>query len=477
MANWLSRIAQLLTKTAEGQYRPGPYYLPVSGGWLSADVGSTTNWWQRGYNLQSACSPTAMVEACISAYAQTTAMCPGYHWVTDDDHGRTRQINSALSRILKKPNGYQTISDFMLNLVRNLYAYGNSYAVALRNSRYEVTELHLMNPASCSPVFIDGEVFYSLHGNVVVDYMKDFPTEQGFIPQRDVLHLKLNATPYNPLKGMSPILAALNDIAANNAMLQQQLNFYLNQARPSAVLATDLNLNKEQVDALRERWNDQVKGLAAGGTPILTAGLKPVTLSQNPVDSQLAEMMKLSEQHIALAFRIPMQILGIGAGTPMSSTEALMNSWLASSLGFCLNHIEEGFGKLFVLKGYPDEYMELDTAALLRSNFKERIDALTRGVQGGIISPNEARASENYKAVKYGDEPRVQQQVVPLSAASQIQQQGPGSGPPIHAAPGPGAPPPAAAQKDAADVTRLSANITRHERQHLRARVNRIRHS
>jgi guanyl-specific ribonuclease Sa len=42
-------------------------------------------------------------------------------------------------------------------------------------------------------------------------------------------------------------------------------------------------------------------------------------------------------------------------------------------------------------------------------------------VQSGIYSPNEARASEDLDAVAFGDEPRTQAQVVPLSAAGSIQ--------------------------------------------------------
>jgi len=151
-------------------------------------------------------------------------------------------------------------------------------------------------------------------------------------------------------------------------------------------------------------------------------------------DSSVAEVMKMSEEKIALAFRVPLQILGLG-GPTYGSTEALMQSWIASGLGFCLNHVEEAFGVTFTLAGQPDEYVEFDTAALLRSAFKDRIDALTRGVQGGILSPNEAREREGLDSVKFGDEPRVQQQVVPLSAAGQIP-----------AAPGPKAPPSAAGQ-------------------------------
>jgi HK97 family phage portal protein len=265
-------------------------------------------------------------------------------------------------------------------------------------------------------------------------------TEQLIVPQRDVLHVRLNATrrryPF-PLVGDTPLGAALQDIATSNAMTQQQINFYLNQARPSAVLTTDLILDKDQVQFVRDRWDEQSKGLKAGGTPILTAGLKPQILSTNSKDAELADVMKLTEQRIALAFRVPLQILGIG-GTPFGSTELLMQSWIASGLGFALNHIEDAFGLLFNLDGQPDEYVEFDTAALLRSAFRDRIEGLARAVQGGIFSPNEARASESLDEVEFGDEPRVQQQVVPLSAAAAI--------PAAPASPGAPAQPPGAAQ-------------------------------
>jgi hypothetical protein len=97
-----------------------------------------------------------------------------------------------------------------------------------------------------------------------------------------------------------------------------------------------------------------------------------------------------------------------------------MQQWIATGLGFCLNHIEEAYGCFFGLKGKPDEYVEFSTDALLRAANKDRIEALARGVQGGIYAPNEAREKEGLDRVKYGDEPRVQAQVVPLSAASKI---------------------------------------------------------
>jgi len=324
-----------------------------------------------------------------------------------------------------------------LNVVRSLYLTGNAYALAMRNDRYEVDELHMMNPEMSYPRLAEtGEIFYWLGGNDVV--AKTFKEEYLVVPMRDVLHIRLHVERRRfpvPIVGESPIVAAYGDIGVAEAIAKQQTNFYLNEARPSAVISTDLVLDKDQTQALRDRWNEQVKGVNQGGTPILTAGLKVQPWAVSGKDAATADMLKLSNEHIALAFRVPLQILGIG-GAPYASTELLMQSWIASGLGFCLNHVEEAFGVLFQLKGQPDEYVEFNTAALLRSALKDRIDALARGVQGGIYSPNEARNEEGLADVPFGDEPRVQQQVVPLSAAGAIP-----AAPPAPAAGGPPSPP------------------------------------
>jgi HK97 family phage portal protein len=261
------------------------------------------------------------------------------------------------------------------------------------------------------------------------------------------------------------------DIAAGSAMTDQQIQFYLNQARPSAVLSTDLVLDAAQVQDLRDRWNDQVKGLHRGGTPILTSGLKVQPWNVPAKDAELAEIMKLSAQNIALAFRIPLQLLGIAGSAPYSSAELMMQTWYSTGLGFALNHIEEAYGVTFELAGQPDEYIEFDTAPLLRSAFKDRIEGMVRAVQGGVYSPNEARGLEGLDRVEFGDEPRVQAQLVPLSAATGIPSAPAApSAPASPAQPSPTAAPPAP-KVPADDVKREVRNILRAAERYSRRRI------
>lgn len=462
----VARISQTLSavrKAAEGAWRPGPYYLPVTHGWLPD--GAAVNWWQQGHTPYLAGARLAVIEACVSAYSQTMAMLPGDHWRSNDKGGRDRVTNSALSRILREPNDYQTMSDLLLNSVRQLYLEGNAYLLGLRNARYEISSLHLMDNRYCRAMIDgEGEVHYALGGNWVVQNRYGPLTT---VPARDVLHIKLHVDQLrNPLRGESPLVSAYLDAMTGQSIRGQQFLFYQNQAKPGFVLSTDLTLDKDQVSALRDRWQEQTTGANVGGTPILTSGLKPLQIPiTNFRDAQLAEVLRLTDQDIAMAFRVPPQIIGLqqahAVRSSSGSTEAMMQSWVQSGLGFCLNHVEEAFDQFFGLEGQPDEYTEFDTSVLLRSNFKDRIEGLARAVQGGIMSPNEARNAENFPSVEAGDEPRVQQQVVPLSAAEAIP-----------AAPAPHAPPSA---PPAAAPTNKAHDNARRRTAYRRILVNRSR--
>jgi len=449
--NWLSKILPWGKRTAvpEGAERPGPYFL--SDGWLPA--GTAWNFWQKGQNVRPYGDRSAMLEACVSAYSQTVPMCPGDHWRSLGNGGRERVTTSSLSRILRRPNDYQSISDFLLNLTRRLYEKGESFAYAVRNNRAEIVELHLMREGTPT-IAEDGSIFYSLHGNEIAEkrLRLDMPA-----PARDVLHVRLH-TPRHPLKGESPILAATLDMAMSGAALNQQIAFYINQARPSFLLTTDAEMDREQAEELRRWWDEYSQGENAGKTPIMTWGLKAQPIETNAVDGQLVEMLRMTDQAIALALRIPLPILGLG-GPTYASTELLMQDWIAKGLGFTLNHIEVAFDALFQLRGVPDEYTEFDTRALLRSAYKERIEGLARGVISGIYSPDEARAAEDLSAVPggHGAMPRVQQQVVPLSYGTELQPPKPAADTP----PQDGAPNPNDGGADAGDGSTNAADSQR----------------
>jgi len=477
MASWLDTLLKPFRGASvkqEGAPREGPWVVQFPDGALPNEWGKYWNYWQMNYDpVRGKGGVSAVVEACVSAYAQTIAQCPGDHWRATGDGGRERVTTSALSRILRSPNAYQSRSDFILNLVRNLFIDGNSYHLAIRNSRFEPSELHPFDPRlSQAIVGKDQQIFYELAGNNVLE--ADGISAAGYdplaislggytgmntkriAPARDVLHVKLEAERGNWLKGVAPLRHAADAIIAQRLIGAQLINFFGNMNRPPGVIETDLNFTKEQITELRARLNETWRGIdnLDAGPPILTNGMKFKGVAMSAKEAEVAQALKLTQDEIFMVYGVPPAILGLADKGTFSSTEALMQFWLSRGLGYAINHIEVAFDQFFGLKGWPDEYVEFDTRALLRVAYKDRIEALARGVQGGIFSPNEARNAEDLPDADYGDEPRVQQQVVPLSAWAQTENEEPVT--PAPEAP-PAAPPaePAEDEKDAGNINEL----------------------
>lgn len=433
----------------------GPGLIPMS--W-------PLNYWQCGLNpLPEA--PCSIVDACVWAYVRAIAQLPGYHMEELDNAGRETLTTTALSRILRVPNTYQTRSDFLTHGIRSLLYEGNWYSFAIRNARQEIAELHWLKPDACKAITVPvagqrvHEVFYELSDANPILNLEEFEIEgRVIVPARNILHVKL-MTPRHPLIGDTWLSSLWSDLASRAAMSAGMSTFFNNSSRPSGVITTDMSLERTQVEELRTRWLQQTTGTNAGGTPILTHGLKWQQTGISQRDAQVVDALKLSDKQIAGVFGVPGILVGIDDGKPFASTEALMNFWLANGLNYLLDHIEVQIDQFFGLPA--NEWTEYDTEALLRTELATRIDALVKGVQGGVYAPNEARAKEGYKSVKAGDEPRVQQQVVPLSFATDPPPKPEPAAPAIPPAPAPPAAGDQGAEDDAADTGKLFGLIAR----------------
>lgn len=366
------------------------------------------NYWQKNYRPMGT-DGNATVAGCVDAYAQAMSSLPPKHLRINDRGGKDWLQNSAFTRVMRKPNGYQSRSDFTLNFICNLLYKGNAYAFATRNDRNEINALHIM-PSDNTMPYIDPEskaIFYGFGSNPLVG------ETQLMAPQRDVLHVRLHC-PRHPLVGVTPIENCALSIASNTALLAHQATFFNNMSRPSGIISTDQILKKDQLDQLRQAWAAQSQGMNSGEVPILGGGMKFQSLSLSSEDAQLVDAYHMSVEDIARAFRIPLPLIGDLKNASYNNVEQLIASWLSTGLGFLLEHVEEAYGLFFGIAN--NECIQHDTKLLLRTDFKGRVDALTKGISGGLYSVNEARAEEGLASVDYGDEPRLQAQVIPLSS-------------------------------------------------------------
>ena len=183
-------------------------------------------------------------------------------------------------------------------------------------------------------------------------------------------------------------------------------------SRPSGVISTDQVLNREQMTSLREAWKNQSQGLNKGQIPILHAGMKFQPLAISSQDAQLIQAQRLSIEEIARVYGVPLPVIGDLSHATLNNVEQLISMWLSISLGALLENLERSLERLFEM-GVNDR-VNIDETALLRTDLEARINALTKAVQGGLYTPNEARKKEGLHAVDHGDKPYLQQQMVEL---------------------------------------------------------------
>lgn len=371
------------------------------------------NWWQLGKTVPPT-GANPVVESCVSAITQTIASLPLNHWRMLPNNGQELITNSPASRILRKPNSYQTRTDFILNLLRNELFNGNGYAIGLKDERFNFESLHLVNPHSCQPLVApDGSVFYQIGLSDVAAGVAGIQTITA--PAAEILHIRMQ-TPRSPLVGETPLMAAAMSIDAGNAIHRHLAAFFSNMTRPSGFLKSATALKPELAEVLKNEWQQAFAAGGAGRVAVLQGGLDWQALTMSAVDAAIVESYKMTVHDIARIFRVPLAVIGETGGATYSNTETLIRHWLSTGLGFIVEHVELALDALFELPA--DEFISFDLEYLLRADFVARVEGLTKGIQGGLFSPNEARAKEGLARAIDGDEPRLQAQVVPLSFAS-----------------------------------------------------------
>jgi hypothetical protein len=396
----------------EGSHRGQFYGMGELGGIYGIE--SLGDGWQRnlavdGYGAQH----VPGVYACVMMISRSVAQCYPKHIKVVD--GVYKNIEtSAAYRVLRNPNRYQTSPDYFLNLMARTLFDGESFSIVTRNDRGEVDSIHLLPKGVCSPLIDEesGEIFYSVGSSPLAPGGADF-----IAPARNVLHLRFH-TPRHPLIGESPIKAAAMAIGINVALSRTQAQFFSQMNRPSGILSTDQVLNKDQMMRLREAFDEQSKKMATGGMPILAAGLKFQQLSVDSVDAQLIEAQRMSLEDICRVFGVPPPLVGDLSHATLNNSETLIQHFLSMSLGSYLEHIERSFDRLFALDN--SSYIELDTSALLRTDFAARVDGLTKAIQGGLMVPNEARKREGLSPVDGGDVAYLQRQMTPIDKIADL---------------------------------------------------------
>lgn len=383
------------------------------------------NWFQLGQREPMSMNGEAIaaVYACQSLIAESVAPVRLRH-VRRESGVLVELEESATARLLAQPNYYQSGLEFMLYAMLALLSDGNAYAWSERDSVGRVVALHPVAPSyvQIRRVRETGDYFY--HAPISAWDMLDRPL---VIPARDVWHLR-GRTRHDPLVGLSPLVATYYVQVMQGEMQSTSAEFFLNKARPGGILTTENNLTSQQAASYLEAWERGAREGFAGKTAVLDRGLNYHDLTMSAVDAAFVEQYRLTVEEVARAYGVPGWMIGLGDPS-YSNAETMDRAFHARTLRYYFDLIERSLGK-FLRLGYGQALDFATEERLAKVDTQQQLEGYRTAVQGGLLTPNEARQRLGLPPRPEGDELLVQQQMVPLSRALEEPASGAGGGAP-----------------------------------------------
>ncbi|GAB5500979.1 MAG: phage portal protein [Pseudohongiellaceae bacterium] len=330
----------------------------------------------------------ATVGACIRVLSETIASLPLVLYRSRADGGRDEAADHPLHTLLRRrPAKWLTAFQLHEGMAVNLLTRGNGYCWIERHRSGELLNLIPLDPEGVS---IEQAADY---GPAYTVTMPD--GEQRALP-RDELHHVGGPLPKG-FEGQSMISLYRETIGSALAGEQFMGRMWKNAATPSGVLSHPGQLSSQALVNLRESFERAYAGSANAGRPmVLEEGMSWVQMSLAPRDAQFVEAMKLRRSEIAAIFRVPPHLVGDLERATFSNIEQQSLEYVIYSLRPWLKRIEQAIWRDLLTDqereaGYVAKF---NVNALLRGDFRSRMEGYAMGRQWGWLSSNEVRAME-----------------------------------------------------------------------------------
>lgn len=327
------------------------------------------------------------VNSSINLIAGSIAQLPIYLYKEDPITGDIEKVNDYRNFLLNnEPN--ETVDGFTFKraLVKDLLLYGASYTKVDRTFN-EIDSLWLLptKEVTVNKYLAEGYKRYSTIALNNSAGAYEFDTN-------DIVSVLKNSSDGITSSGILKENAATLRLALEETIYSE--NVLKNGAMPLGVLKTSDKLTKDVITRLRASWENIYVGSGkAGKTVILESGMEYQALSLKPDELQLTESRKATLSEVARIFNLPESMLNASANKYASNEQN--NLYF---LQYCISpltvSIETSLDKALLLESEKEEgyFFRFDTAELLRSTEKERVEAVAASFKAGISTLGESRA-------------------------------------------------------------------------------------
>jgi HK97 family phage portal protein len=353
-------------------------------------------------NLPSVTIDTALTVPCVSSAVLFLSGCmanlPLFAFKPSADGGHER-IKGGVAKILNEsPNEEWTSFGWRKYFWHQVFTGGRGLSW-IERSGTNIVGIWPMDPAFTAVVRRGGRKFYIFDGR---DYPAADVIDIPFMLRRDQLGV------------YSPIMNGAKAISLALAMGDYAGGFFAGGGVPPLALvgpmpAGDAAVKRAQGDIKRaigaaKAASDAIFPIPAG------YDLKPVGF--DPAKGQMKEARQFQIIEIARIYNLPPVFLQDLTNGTYSNTEQQDIHLVKHTVSQWAKAFEEEINlKIF---RNSTRYAEHNLDALMRGDFLSRTNALARGVQTSLYTPDEARALEGRPKVKGGDVAYMQGATVPL---------------------------------------------------------------
>lgn len=348
---------------------------------------------------------------CLKMLSETLAKMPLKFYQETDKGIQKVKSNKAHMLLKTRPNALMTPSTFWATVEQNRNHYGNAYVWIRRKfkrSKYggsdEIQDFWVM-PSNDVQILIDDQGVFGGKGRLWYLYTDKYSAEQYLLNSDDVMHFKTSYS-FDGIMGL-PVREILKATVEGGLESQTFMNnLYKSGLTAKAVLEYTGDLDEKAKERLVKGFESFANGSKNSGKIIpVPLGMKLVPLDIKLTDSQFFELKKFNALQIAGAFGIKPNQINDYEKSSYANSEMQQLSFYVDTELFILKQYEEELKYKTLNKEEKEEekFYKFNEKVILRTDSKSQMESLSKAVNNGIYTPNEARSYLDMPSKDGGD--------------------------------------------------------------------------
>lgn len=371
---------------------------------------------------------------CMKMLSETIGKLP-LKYYQETDRGRIRAEPDEMTKLLTiRPNPIMTPTTLWSAVEMNCQHYGNAFVWMRKvfkrkkyGGEYKTLDLWLMQ-SNYVTVLMDDVGIFGGKGKIYYQYSDPKSGEQYLFKSEDVMHFKT----WYSLDGImgEPVRKILQDTVGGALESQNFMNrLYEQGLTASMAMQYTGDLDEVKRKQLEKKFANALTGPKNAGKVIpVPIGLELTPLKMSLTDAQFFELKKYSALQIAGAFGIKPNQINNYEKSSYANAETQQLAFLVDTMAYRLKMYEEeiNYKALSGQKQKDGFFYKFNEKAILRADSQSQMESLTKAVNNGIYTQNEAREYLDKPAKEGGDVLMVNGNYIPITMVGKQYEKGGG---------------------------------------------------